>query len=197
MARVLFAAADPAMVNFGIARLYLDLDTLDITIDDLILLRTENQAGKTVRKNSDDLRRGQELVEGFHLSLQGCACCFAEIPTGAQSARAAFGFGLAVGVLASSPVPLIQVQPFETKLATVGTKTASKEEMMEWAYERHPNAPWRTRKFKGKVVKTNDNEHIADACAIAEAGIKTQQFRQLMALWKATPAASLAQALAA
>lgn len=187
MTKVLFASADPAMVNFGIARLTLDLDTLDIAVDDLILLRTENEAGKTVRKNSDDLRRAMVLREGFHDAVRDCACLFAEIPTGAQSARAAFGFGLAIGVLASSPIPIIQVQPFETKLATVGTKTASKEEMMEWAYERHPDAPWRTRKFKGKTLKTNDNEHLADACAIAEAGIRTQQFRQLLALWKAAP----------
>jgi Holliday junction resolvasome RuvABC endonuclease subunit len=187
MSKILFASADPAFVNFGVARLYLDLDTLAITIDDLVLLKTENEAGKTVRKNSDDLRRAMVLREGFHAAVAGCACCFAEIPTGAQSARAAMGFGIAIGVLASCPVPIIQVQPFETKLATVGTKTASKEEMMEWAYERHPEAPWRTYTRKGKIHRSNDNEHLADACAIAEAGIKTQQFRQLLALWKASP----------
>lgn len=186
MARIRVAAADPAFRNFGIARLSLDLDSLDLTVEDLILLQTENQAGKTVRKNSDDLRRAIELRRDFIAHTADCAVCFAEIPSGAQSARAAFSFGIAVGVLASAPVPLIQVQPFETKLAVVGTKTASKEEIMEWAYARHPDAPWRTRKLKGRAVKVKDNEHIADACAIAEAGIRTAEFRQLLAFWKAS-----------
>jgi Holliday junction resolvasome RuvABC endonuclease subunit len=174
---------DPSLRNFGMAKLTLDLDTLAITIADLKLIKTEKQASKQVRQNSDDLRRAKELVREFQSFAGGTRIGFAEIPSGAQSARAAYSFGVSVGILAASPVPLIQVQPFETKLASVGTKTASKEEVIEWAVEAYPDAPWLKRKNKGNDVLLNDNEHLADAVAIAHAGIKTDQFRQIRALW--------------
>ena len=180
------AGVDPAFRNIGIARLLLNTETMALVLQDLRLLTTENQASKTVRKNSDDLRRAMELHSGFIASTKDCSVIFAEVPTGAQSARAALGFGVAIGVLASSPIPIIQVQPFETKLATVGTKTASKEEMIEWATEAYPDGPWLTRKFKGKTHFTAANEHLADAVAVAHAGIKTDQFRQLVSLLTAT-----------
>lgn len=180
------AGVDPAFCNLGIARMLLDTETMAFRLQDLRLLTTENQASKTVRKNSDDLRRAMELHSGFITSTKDCSVIFAEVPTGAQSARAALGFGVAIGVLASSPIPIIQVQPSETKLATVGTKTASKEEMIEWATETYPDGPWLTRMLKGKLRYTGANEHLADAVAVAHAGIKTDQFRQLLSLLTAT-----------
>jgi len=186
MTHIRIAGIDPGFVNFGIARMLLDLDTLDLKVEDLILLKTENDAGKNIRKNSDDLRRAIELRDGFHKAVKDCAIGFAEIPSGAQDHRAATGFGIAIGLVACSPIPILQVQNFQAKLAAVGTKTASKEEMMEWAREEYPDAPWRQRKFKGKMVYTNDNEHLADACAIAKAGIGLQEFKQLLAVWKST-----------
>jgi hypothetical protein len=44
-----------------------------------------------------------------------------------------------------------------------------------------PNAPW-LRAKGGKKQILNSNEHLADAVAIAHAGIKTDQFLQLMAM---------------
>lgn len=185
---MLIGAMDPSLANFGVARLTLDLDTLKLSVVDLTLIETEKQTTKTVRQNSDDLRRCKEIVKVYHSIIGSCTVAFAEIPTGAQSARAMYAFGASVGMLASCPVPLIQVQPFETKLATVGTKTASKEEMIEWAGEKYPDAPWIRKKVKGELKLVNKNEHLADAVAVAHAGIATDQFQQLLAMWRSKAA---------
>jgi hypothetical protein len=163
------------------AKLELDLDTMTLGVLDLELIDTERMVNKSVRQNSDDLRRSREIIKLFHAFVGDCSLAFAEIPSGAQSARAALSFGISIGLLASCPKPLIQVQPFETKMATVGTKTASKEEMIIWATEKFPDAPW-LRAKGGKKQVLNSNEHLADAVAIAHAGIATDQFLQLMAM---------------
>lgn len=183
--KITISAFDPALSNFGMARLTLDLQTLKMEVIQLKLVTTERQVTKQVRQNSDDLRRAKELAREFHEFAALTAIAFAEVPTGAQSARAMYAFGVAVGLLATCPVPLIQVQQSETKLATVGTKTASKAEMIEWAVETYPDAPWITHKRAGKTVVGNKNEHLADALAIAHAGVKTDQFQQLRAMWLA------------
>ena len=68
---------------------------------------------------------------------------------------------------------LIEVSSLEVKKSSVGKKTASKEEMRQWAYEKWPDAPW--LKHGGKLVQKN--EHLADALASVEAGIRTEQFK--------------------
>lgn len=181
----LVAGIDPSLRNMGICLMRLDIHTLKLELLDLRLIETERLSSKTVRQNSDDLRRAQELVKGLHASLTDVVVAFAEIPTGAQSARAALSFGVAIGVLASSPVPIIQVQPWETKLATVGTKTASKAEMIEWAGDTYPDGAWLRRKLHGKQVLVDKNEHLADACAVVHAGIRTDEFQRLISFWRA------------
>ena len=185
MKAVRIASIDPALANFGIARMVLRLEDLKLGIEHLKLIETEKRVNKVVRQNSDDLRRAQEITRAFHLEVAPCTVCFAEVPTGGQSARAVLSFGISIGILSNCPIPLIQVQPFETKLATVGTKTASKEEMIEWAVAEFPNGPW-LRNKAGKPL--NKNEHLADAVAVAYAGIRTDQFKGLLAMWKAVPA---------
>lgn len=179
------AGIDPALRNMGIASMSFDTESMRLALLDLQLIETEKQSGKTVRQNSDDLRRAKELVSNLHTAVTDCTVVFAEIPTGAQSARAALSFGVAIGVMASCPVPIIQVQPWETKLATVGTKTASKAEMIEWAGETYPDGPWLRRKLHGKQVLVDKNEHLADACAVVHAGIKTDEFQRLLSFWRA------------
>lgn len=187
---------DPALKNLGIARMRLDITTLELEMDYLRLIQTEKQTNKVVRQNSDDLRRAGDIYGGIIQGAQGCAIAFAEIPSGAQTARAALSFGIAIGCLAACPIPLIEVQPSETKLAAVGTKTASKQEMIEWATEVYPDANWLRAKQNGAKFKkgdfTGDNEHMADAVGVIHAGIKTAAFQQLRAIWLANPVATAA-----
>lgn len=198
MEPILVAGIDPALANFGIARLWLDLDTMELSLDRFRTIVTEKRAGKgkVIRQNSDDLRRARELHDGLHQELKGCTVVFAEIPSGAQHARSAFGFGVAVGVLASCQVPLFQVMPLETKLGSVGERTAEKPQIIAWAAERYPDAPWKryeaTTRGKSPHSKGDlhlDNEHVADAIAIVQAGIHLQEFKQLLAMLKVSAVA--------
>jgi hypothetical protein len=194
------AGIDPSLCNFGIARMLLDRDTLDLSLESILTIQTEPQRGskKVVRQNSDDFRRAKELHEAFQEALKDCVIGFTEVPSGSQRARAALGFGISIGILASSPIELIEVMPVETKMASVGTKTAEKPEIISWAAKLYPDAGWvryekDTKNKTGKIVNRagdlhGDNEHAADACAVVHAGIRTPEFKHLLALWKATKA---------
>jgi hypothetical protein len=189
------AGIDPSMSNFGISRLLLDCDTLELSLEHFRTIQTEPQRGskKVVRQNSDDLRRAQELHAGFQEELKGCILGFTEVPSGSQHSRSALGFGMSIGILASSPIPLIEVMPAETKLASVGSQTADKPEIIAWAAALYPDAPWlRYQKdvIRGKKKRKagdlhDDNEHVADSIAVAHAGIRTSQFKQTLALLRA------------
>ena len=176
---------DPALRNLGLARAHVDLDTLEVQVSLIQLVETERQVTKQVRKSSDDLRRARILQKALNLWCAGSTFAMAEIPTGTQSASGAMSNGICIGVLASCPVPIIELSPTEVKLASVGIKTATKSEMIEWAMAKHPKLPWLTRKLKGEVVPIADNEHLADAVAAIYAGIATEQFAQARSLLKA------------
>lgn len=186
MAKIKIAGLDGSLVNFGVALMTYDTDTNTLTLDDVALSETKNETGKKVRMSSDNLRRCQEHAEFLKHKLAGCTLAFAEVPTGGQSAKACIAFGMVIGLYASLPMPVIEVAPAETKLATVGTRTASKEEMIDWATTEYPDAPWLTRRLKGQIVPVSKNEHLADAAAVVHAGIKLPSFKQVAALVKAS-----------
>jgi Holliday junction resolvasome RuvABC endonuclease subunit len=190
MALIRIAALDGSLTNFGIAKMDFNTDTGKLSVADLTLVKTEKSKAKSVRVSSDRLRRSKEIADTLRASLEDCVMFFAEVPTGAQSSDAAFAFGIVVGLYASIDKPMSEVSPSETKMAAVGTKTASKQEMINWAVENFPEAPWRTYKRNGEFQPTLDNEHLADAVAIAHAGIKTEQFKQMISIFKAAQAAA-------
>lgn len=205
MAKIRIAALDGSKRNFGVAKLDLDLDTMELTPVELHLIKTEKSTSKQVRKSSDNLDRSIVISEGLSDLLRDCAAVFVEVPSGGQSHDAVLGFGIVIGLYAGVAGMmgrnLIEVSPSETKLAAVGTRTASKQEMIEWAITKYPAAPWLRAKQNGPKVKkgdpTNDNEHLADAVAIAHAGIRTPAFKTTLALLRSTaliPDASSANA---
>lgn len=187
MAKLTVVGIDPSLRNMGFSKGVIDLDTGDIVSVDLVLVETEadKKNAKVVRKNSDDLERARLLHEAIQKHTKGYSIAFVEVPVGSQSARAMASYGICVGVLASCPIPMVQVTPNEVKMATVGIKTATKEQMIEWASQTHPTAPWLTVKRKGVIEMVNKNEHLADATAAIHAGVLTDQFRQLSAMMKA------------
>lgn len=188
MAQVKIAGLDGSKTNFGIAIMTLDTETMELSVDDLVLVKTAKDQSKQVRASSDNLMRSQMIVETLHPTIKDCASAFIEVPSGGQSYDAVLGFGIVIGIYASLPITTIEVSPAETKKAAVGTRTASKEEMIEWAMKKFPTAPWRTRKLKGVMVPVADNEHLADAVAIVHAGIRTPAFRQTIAILNAKAA---------
>lgn len=190
MTKINICAFDGAKSNFGIALMTYDVDTGELEVTDMELVKTEKSKAKNVRVSSDNLRRAQELAAAVRRRAEGCVICFAEIPSGAQSADASLAFGIVIGLYASVTIPLVEVSPFETKRAALGTNTASKQEMIEWACAKFPNAPWRKAKRNGVMTPTLDNEHLADAVAIAHAGVRTPAFQQTVAILKASRAAA-------
>lgn len=196
MSTIKILAADVGFQNFGMAKFALDIESLELELlyIKLVETRPETKANgrKVVRKNSDDLRRAKVVWEGFERECRDVALVFAEVPSGAQNARAALGFGMMIGILGASPRPIIQVMPSETKEAAIGrTKNVEKPEMIAWATALYPQADWKlvarntARQKKGDFH--DDNEHCADACGIAHAGILTDEFRRLRAAWMSNP----------
>jgi Holliday junction resolvasome RuvABC endonuclease subunit len=184
--KMIVAGMDPSMSNWGIARMRVCVQTLSLEIEGLALIATESETKKQVSKTSDDLRRAREVREGMLANVSDCAVVISEIPfyNPAAYPMANFNSGLCAGVLASCPVPVIQVSPQDVKLAAVGHRQAAKEEMIEWAMATYPTAPWLMRKFKGTIRPTAANEHLADAVATVHAGIKTEQFKQALTLYR-------------
>jgi hypothetical protein len=170
---------DISLRNLGLVQAVVDTTAVKIVrIKDLKLVRTDDESGKTVRKNSDDLRRALQLRKGLHKAASECAIGIVEMPVGSQSARSMASYGVSVGVMASCPIPLIQVKPADVKEAATGDKTASKEEMIAWATALFPDAPW--LRHGGKL--TAANEHLADGLAAIVAGLDDEQFHQAVAL---------------
>lgn len=186
---------DPSLRATGLAKGVFDTDTGLWTVTEIKLVETEKRSGKTVRSSSDDLRCATELTTGIDPFLADCGVVCAEVPSGAQSARAAFGLGIAVGVLGfvngaigQFKGSLVQLNPQEVKKQAVGSKVASKEEMIEWAASKWPDLPWYTDPRStiivgGKKLQAK-NEHVADACAIINAGILTDEFRSLVNVFR-------------
>ncbi len=186
MSLIKVVGIDPAFANIGVCCGFLVPDgspsgfRLQISTLELIQTQADKAGKKVVRKNSDDLRRAQEasrqlrgIISDFKPSM-----VFAEVPTGAQSARAAWALGIAVGVLAGIDSPLVQVLPREVKEA-VGERHADKEEIIEWALKKFPDAPWFWQSRGGKQVSVNSkNEHVADAVAAIHAGLLTDEFKR-------------------
>ena len=189
MGKILIAGLDGSFRHFGIAKAWLDLDDFSLDVCDLKVIEIKGRTKaekKTVRHSSDNLRCSTELFESVMNELKGVTTAFCEVPTGGQDYKSVIGFGITIGIYGgiAKTLPLLEVSPAEAKKAAVGTSTASKEEMIEWAMGKYPNAPWLMRRFKGKIIPVSKNEHVADGVAIIEAGLKVPEFKQTIAILK-------------
>lgn len=200
MPRLKLVGWDPSLRNWGLAAAYCDSLTGEIELVKLALLQPVLNKGKQVRQNSLDLQSAEQLYAGAMAMTQGAHAVFGEVPVGSQSARAMASYGICVGVLGSlraSGIPFFDVTASEVKLATGQKKTASKDDMIQWATTKYPKANWLRyahscagrANSKGEIVgayqagePTGDNEHLADAVAAIHAGINLQQFKQLLSL---------------
>ena len=180
-----FAGFDPSLRNFGVVTGSLNLDTSEITDVKIQLIETQAGDKKTVRTNSDDLRRAGELWRGVKPIVDKVNIVFAELPVGSQSSRAQTSYGLCLGVLACIDKPIIQLTPNDIKMYVGGKKDTAKSVIIEWATRKHPDAGWFIKKVKGEVTMLNKNEHPADALAAVYAGLGTDQYSQAVAMMRA------------
>lgn len=184
---------DPSLTHWGVAKAQVDIDTLEYDVTDLVLVETESESKKmNVRKQSDNLRRAREIWTNINEICADGAIAITEVPlcNAAMSAYSNERSGIIVGILGAFPIPLIEVFPKDVKKLATGSANADKVEMIEWAMGRFPNAPWLMRTLKGKSVPKRDNEHLADAVAVINAGLQTAEFRQAISMMRAMSAPS-------
>jgi Holliday junction resolvasome RuvABC endonuclease subunit len=171
-----FLAIDSSLANTGVAwGEYSEGVFFNLFLG---MTSTEKTKNKSVRASSDTIERCAKtcgFIDGI-LNVAKPDVIFVETPSGSQNSSAAKSYGIVCMLIATlSPSP-IQVTPIEVKQATVGKKTASKQEMIDWAYAMHPEAiGWELR--NGSPLKKM--EHVSDAIAIAYAGILTDEFKRI------------------
>lgn len=177
---------DPSLRNWGLAVGSLNLETKKLTIEYVALTNPELPKGKQVRQNSLDLESAFQLYKGAVDASFGAQAVFVEVPVGSQSARAMASYGICVGVLGAlraNGIPFFEVTPTEVKLASVGNKTATKQDMIKWAMATHPEANWPTYQQHGAtLVSEAKAEHMADAIAAIHAGMACNAFQQMLSM---------------
>lgn len=180
---------DPSLRNWGIAIGDLTPATMQLTIHELDVVRAVPLEGKQVRNNSKDLECAEQLAKAAVAAAQGAQAIFVEVPHGSQSARAMASYGICLGILGAlraQGVSFFEVTAGEVKLVTGFKKDATKAQMIAWATEKHPEAPWPVYEQNGATFKKGEldmgrAEHMADACAAIHTGISSKPFQQALA----------------
>lgn len=177
---------DPSLRHWGLSRGIYNTVTQKVTLTYVGVIEPTLSKNKQVRQNSLDLEAAKQLYAGARSAAQGAQAIFIEVPVGSQSARAMTSYGICVGVIGSMRamgIPLFEVTPTEVKTAGHGSASASKQEMIQWALNKHPEANWPKYMQKGELLVTNSKaEHQADATAAIYAGIASNQFQQYLTL---------------
>ena len=182
--KIKFASIDPSMRNTGIALGTYYVGERAYNVGQVHLVQTFRNTDKKIRASAKDYEACREMFLNMHgiLDSWSPSIVFAEMPTGSQSASGMKSYGISLMLLGTIKVPVIQVTPQEVKVAAVDSKNASKNTMIEWATTKWPDLQWMTRVFNGEVKFLNKNEHMADACAAIEAGMRTDQWNQLLSV---------------
>lgn len=189
MAKLKVIGCDPALRNWGLAVGTYCTETKKINVEHLHTVCPVLPTGKQVRQNSLDLESAFQLHKMTIAVAENAHAMFVEVPVGSQSARAMASYGICVGVLGalrSMGKPFFEVTATEVKLAGPGIKTASKQDMIDWAIKQYPQADWPTYTQHGEThISADKANHMADAVAAIHAGVASQPFQQLLAMMPA------------
>lgn len=177
---------DPSLRNWGVASGLYNVSTQRLTINHLEVIKpTALCGGKKVRVNSRDIDSARQLASKAKVHLKDAHAVFVEVPVGSQSSRAMASYGICVGILGAlqEEKSFFEVTPNEVKLVATNNKKATKEDMINWAMNLHPEANWPTRTQKGQVeVIKGTAEHMADAVAAITAGLRSPEFQRLSSM---------------
>lgn len=186
MAKLNVLGLDPSFRNWGVVAGKLDTDTNIFTPNHVAVIQTEKTSDKRLRVNSDDMNNAYDLWVGLQPYLEGAHLIFVEVPVGSQSAAAAKGYGICIGLLGAIRgvgKPFFEITAKEVKLIATGNPEASKQAMIDWATQKYPQLSWPTTVNRGVVkVVASKAEHMADAMAAIEAGLKSNQYQQFAAM---------------
>lgn len=176
---------DPSLRNWGIARgIFQPGSTPDLVLEEVAVISPDLPKGKQVRQNSLDLESAKQMYKAALDAAKDADAIFVEVPIGSQSARAMASYGICVGVLGAlraAGIPFFEVTPTEVKVAAVGYKNATKQEMIQWAVTQHPEANWPMYVQHGEFkVSEAKAEHMADATGAIYAGLTSNPFQQML-----------------
>lgn len=168
-------AIDPSLSNTCLTAFDFSDDRLIVTGS--VTISTQKNPNKKIRASSDLIERCVDLYRGSYQFVKRYEpdIIFAETPSGSQSASGMKNYGVSCFLLASLPDRCLEVTPHEVKMASVGKKNASKKEMIAWAHEQHPEAPWLIR----NGFPLMKQEHLADSIGVMYAGMQTKEFEWL------------------
>lgn len=174
---------DPSLTHWGLASAELDLITGILTTPFIQVIEPKDLEGKQIRVNSNDLYRSEQLSTGILPFCQKAKAIFVEVPVGSQSARAMASYGICVGILSmvrAMGIQIIEVTAKDVKKTLTGNANATKQQMIDHAWENYPQANWPLDLKTGKPLKKS--EHMADAIGSIYAGVNTPTFQNLMRL---------------
>lgn len=179
---------DPSLRNWGWAIGSYDVLTQELLIQEVGVIQPKILVGKKISQNIKDLDCAEQLFQGVSSQLKDASVVFAEVPTGSRSSRAMTSYGVCVGVLGAlraSGSYIYRVTPTEVKKAAVGSRTAPKNQMIDWAIHKHPEANWPIHQKGGIPIITGSKaEHMADAVAAIYAGLSAMDLIQQEFLFK-------------
>lgn len=167
-----FVSIDASLANVGVAAGF--IDGKDVRVSEVSLLSTKKSSNKQVRASSDTIARCQAISSFVKAWIEKHRpkFIFIETPSGSQNSSGMKSYGVVCMLAGSLPIPPVQVTPNEVKMAATGSKTSSKQEMIDWAIGLYPDLGW----YYSRGSLQKKNEHIADAIAVAHAGILTNEY---------------------
>lgn len=183
--QIKIVSLDISMSNLGIAKGIFDTETKKLTITDCLTVCPLVSDNKQVRQNSKDVVRSRQLLDALVEHTKEADMVCAEIPVGSQTARAMASYGICVALIAvvqKIKPTFIEVSPNEVKMI-VGSKSATKKEVIQWVQSHHPEAPLET--FRGAISLTKA-EHQADAIVAIHAAMQTPVFNSLKTVYEKT-----------
>lgn len=154
---------DTGFSSIGVARL--GIVAQGFTFVDATVIRTKKSDKKRKVKAADDnMRRVQEITQQLDPWFADdivAVCCEAQSwPRQASVAsKVAQTWGVVGCLAALRGIPVVQSSPQEVKLALVGNKSASKDDIIKAIRKKFPTVPW--------PRATGLHEHMADAIASA------------------------------
>ena len=162
---------DPSLRNWGIALAKYNTQTNKLIILEGRVLQFK--PNKKQKQNIQDLSTAEYLYKELMPAFRYVDIISAELPHGSQSSRAMVSYALCIGVLGylkhTNP-NVIPITPKQVK-DLVGSPTASKEDVINWVKDKHPEILTWLPQSNAK------SEHICDAIVSIHVMLNTQQFK--------------------
>ncbi len=162
-----FLSADPSLKNTAL--IWGQIENGVIKPIGHMISTTDKVKGEKVM--IDMVNRARKTIENIisTVTLVSPDYTFSEIPSGSQSLSGAKSAALSCAYIALLGSDCVISTPGEVKKATGNKRTATKDDIMNWADNKFPDYDF-PRKKDGTMVK-GKCEHICDALAVVESGI--------------------------